>query len=160
MGKYEVCWTKIRLNAYDSLLNLGHKQGCAANHLKALNLPLVYIKLVNALVIVLEHTALRSFTFNTIRRRCFSFFDILVYLYVHKWGKKKKLNPTMAFRDSQLASAANSAKIWSDRPCSAALISKLSMIALLGFQFFSFPNLGHISGPKYQKIRSIFFKRY
>ena len=66
----------------------------------------------------------------------------------------------MAFGDSQLASAADSAKICSDGPGSAALVSRLSLMAIVGFQFFSFPNLGHMSRPKYQKIRSIFFKRY
>ena len=81
------------------------------------------------------HT-LRSFIFNTFWRRCFSFFDILVYLHIQKWGKKKNLNPTMAFGDSQLASAADSAKICSDWPGSAALVSKLSLMAIVGFHFF------------------------
>ena len=35
------------------------------------------------------HHTLRSFIFNTFWRRCFSFFDILVYLHIQKWGKKK-----------------------------------------------------------------------
>ena len=85
---------------------------------------------------------LRSFILNTFWGRCFSFFDILVYLHIQKWGKKKNLNPTMAFGDSQLASAADSAKICSDGPDSAALVNKLSLMAIVGFQFFFFPQFG------------------
>ena len=44
---------------------------------------------------------LRSFILYTFWRRCFSFFDILVYLHIQKWRKKKKSNPTMAFRVAQ-----------------------------------------------------------
>ena len=48
----------------------------------------------------------------------------------------------MAFGDSQLASAADSAKICSDWPGSAALVSRLSLMAIIGFQFFFFPQFG------------------
>ena len=48
----------------------------------------------------------------------------------------------MAFGDSQLASAADSAKICSDGPGSAALVSRLSLMAIVGFQFFFFPQFG------------------
>ena len=53
-------------------------------------------------------------------------------------GKEKKLNPTMAFGDSQLASAADSTKICSDGPGSAALVSRLSLMAIVGFKYFFF----------------------
>ena len=46
-----------------------------------------------------------------------SHFLIFWSTYIFKNGeRKKKLNPTMAFGDSQLASSADSAKIWSDVP--------------------------------------------
>ena len=38
----------------------------------------------------------------------------------------------MAFGDSQLASAADSAKIYSDGPGLAALVSRLSLMAIVG----------------------------
>ena len=85
---------------------------------------------------------LRSFIPNTFWGRFFSFVDILVDFHIQKWGKKKNLNPTMAFGDSQLASAADSAKICSDGPGSAALVSRLSLMAIVGFQFFFFPQFG------------------
>ena len=42
----------------------------------------------------------------------------------------------------QLASAANSAKICSDGLGSAALVSRLSLMAIVGFHFFFFPQFG------------------
>ena len=48
----------------------------------------------------------------------------------------------MAFGDSQLASAADFAKICSDGPGLAALVSTLSLMAIVGFQFFFFPQFG------------------
>ena len=72
-----------------------------------------------------------------------SHFLIFWSTYIFKNGERKKnLNPTMAFGDSQLASAANSAKICSDGPGSAALVSRLSLMAIVGFQFFFFPQFG------------------
>ena len=66
-------------------------------------------------------------------------------------GKEKKLNPTMAFGDSQLASAADSAKICSDGPGLAALVSRLSLMAIVGFQFFFFPQFGTYEWTKISK---------
>ena len=57
-----------------------------------------------------------SFVPNTFCRRCFWFFDVLIYSHIWTWEEMKKLNPTMAFWDSHLASAANSAKICYDGP--------------------------------------------
>ena len=62
--------------------------------------------------------------------------------YISKNGDRKKINLTMAFGDSQLASAADSAKICSDWPGSTALVSRLSLMAIVGFQFFFFPQFG------------------
>ena len=57
----------------------------------------------------------------------------------------------MAFGDSQLASAADSAKICSDGPGSAALVSRLSLMAIVGFQFFFFPQFGTYEQTKISK---------
>ena len=43
------------------------------------------------------------------------FLNILVYSWVKKWGKKN-WNPTIDFRDFQLASAANAAQIYTGGP--------------------------------------------
>ena len=48
----------------------------------------------------------------------------------------------MAIGDSQLASVADSAKICSDGPGSAVLVSRLSLMPIVGFQFFFFPQFG------------------
>ena len=64
----------------------------------------------------------------------------------------------MAIRDSLLtyaAALAYQSRFWQSR-----LASRLSQKAIIGFHFFSFPIFGHMSRPKYQKIRGIFFKRH
>ena len=65
----------------------------------------------------------------------------------------------MAFGDSQLAGAADSAKICSDgTKWSASTLSPMHW-PLQNSNFLSIPNFGHISGPNCKEIRSIFLKR-
>ena len=101
---------------------------------------------------------LRSFIYNTFWKRCFWFFNILVYSYIQKWEEKE--NPTMAFGESQLASAADTAKICSDGLGRPNWLAGYLWWPLYDFNFFSIPNFGHMSRTLFQKIRSIFFKRY
>ena len=66
----------------------------------------------------------------------------------------------MAIRDSLLTSAAEPGPSEQILAESAALASWLSPKAIVGFNFFSFPIFEYVSRPKYQKMRSIFFKMY
>ena len=75
---------------------------------------------------------------NTFWRRCFWFFDNVVYSYVQNLVEKKNQNPKMAIRGSLLTrEAAPAHMIMAD---SAALARWLSPKAILGFNFFFFPH--------------------